>query len=472
MLPRIPLALALLAWNPGAQTSTIDADITRDICIIGGGSSGTYAAIRLKQLGVSVALVEKAPRLGGHVNTFHDPVSDIAFDFGVVIYENTTIVSDYFRSLNVSLAPSSGSTLTSAYANFKTNGRAIANPESLPWNDQIAVGAALAKYAGILSRYSFLSNGYELPKPVPEELLLPWGEFLSSHNLTSLAFTVYQYAQGLGNILAQPTLYVMKDFSLSLVKVLLGDGSAFVSSAKNGNQELYDRALEHLGVDVFLETTATSIYRCNDGVDVELRSSAPSKKTTIHAKKVLVAIEPTLPNIQSLGLDMTDSELELFGQFNNSYYWNAVIKAPSFPPNTSFFNADLAAPFGIPEFPGVYTFNQVSGTTNLVAVYFGSSSYLADDAVKHAMLDELSNIMRANGYGISLYPEFLAFENHSPFKLTVSTEAIRDGFYDELNALQGERNTWWTGAAWQAQDSSEIWDWTEQTLLPRILASL
>ena len=41
--------------------------IEKDVCIIGGGASGTYAAVRLQQLGVDVALVEKQAKLGGMV---------------------------------------------------------------------------------------------------------------------------------------------------------------------------------------------------------------------------------------------------------------------------------------------------------------------------------------------------------------------------------------------------------------------
>lgn len=45
-------------------TSKIEV-LQRDVCIIGGGASGTYAAVRLQQMGKSVALIEKQSRLGG-----------------------------------------------------------------------------------------------------------------------------------------------------------------------------------------------------------------------------------------------------------------------------------------------------------------------------------------------------------------------------------------------------------------------
>ena len=56
----------------GAVRSTLASPTTgtfleRDVCIIGGGSSGTYSAVRLQQMGLSVAVIEQKPRLGGMI---------------------------------------------------------------------------------------------------------------------------------------------------------------------------------------------------------------------------------------------------------------------------------------------------------------------------------------------------------------------------------------------------------------------
>jgi len=51
------LLLATLAFGASSETY--------DVVIIGGGSSGTYAAIHLQQLGKSVAVIERQSRPGG-----------------------------------------------------------------------------------------------------------------------------------------------------------------------------------------------------------------------------------------------------------------------------------------------------------------------------------------------------------------------------------------------------------------------
>jgi len=44
--------------------------IERDVAIIGGGSAGTYSAVRLKDMGKSVVVIEKDVVLGGHTDTY------------------------------------------------------------------------------------------------------------------------------------------------------------------------------------------------------------------------------------------------------------------------------------------------------------------------------------------------------------------------------------------------------------------
>lgn len=59
-------SLLLSALSLSSTTlATYVEDVESDVCIIGGGSSGTYAAVRLQQMGKSVTVVEKQSQLGG-----------------------------------------------------------------------------------------------------------------------------------------------------------------------------------------------------------------------------------------------------------------------------------------------------------------------------------------------------------------------------------------------------------------------
>lgn len=74
-------------------------------------------------------------------------------------------------------------------------------------------------------------------------------------------------------------------------------------------------------------------------------------------------------------------------------------------------------------------------------------------ATEDVQIDILAKIERlALGLGFrntSTTPDFVAFTTHTPFNLMVSNEAIGNGFYQRLYALNGQRNTFlqWRGMA-------------------------
>src|SRR3712207_1158099 len=105
------VAASLSSSGASASSSTADPAgvgvIRRDVCVIGGGSAGTYAAVRLGDLGRSVVVVEKQDRLGGHTETYHDPETGGTVDIGVIVFENNPLVRAHFDRFGVALEPAS-----------------------------------------------------------------------------------------------------------------------------------------------------------------------------------------------------------------------------------------------------------------------------------------------------------------------------------------------------------------------------
>ncbi|KAJ7025906.1 hypothetical protein C8F04DRAFT_126065 [Mycena alexandri] len=469
--------LVSLGFLGHAYTSTLPT-VTTDVVIIGGGSAGIYTAIQLQRQGKSVFVVEKEDVLGGHTNTFHVPGTNTTFDYGVVSFANISVVNEYFADLGVALRLFDvGVGGTTEYAKLNGGDAAATTtvPSSVSWSNATNVGLALQGYLAQSTKYApFLTNGFDLPDPVPEELLLPWGAFARKHSIEAFDYTVFSLAQGAGNMLAQPALYVLKYFALYDVQMLAGIKPGFLTTAAHNNHALYDAALARLqaganGSAVALSSNVTRITRSASSVSVSV--STPGGASTVHAKELVIAIPPTLPNLMSLGLDLTPTERALSAQFNNSYYWDMVIAGTGIPDNLFISAVDFAAPDAIPAQPGLYGVG--SGVDGLALGYFGSAHYMSDAQVKAATVAALGRLARANGWGNGTFaPVFVAFHSHAPFLLTVDVEAVRTGFYRRLNALQGVKRTWWTGAAWQTQDSSLIWNFTEAVVLPRLLESL
>lgn len=138
-------------------------------------------------MGKSVAVIEKQKRLGGHVNTYVDAATNTTFDYGVIIMVNITVVRDYFNFLGIPMGTFQGYVpdQKTLYADFAEE------TDVSPSYNETEVAAAVLGYAGQLQKYPYLASGYHLPDPIPEDLLLPYGEFLDKYNLSALTQTVW-----------------------------------------------------------------------------------------------------------------------------------------------------------------------------------------------------------------------------------------------------------------------------------------
>ena len=322
-LPALPTASPAIfntsAWPPSSI-------ITRDICIIGGGSTGTYSAIRLSDSNNTVVVIEADPRLGGHTNTYTDPATNETVDYGVVSFHNTTIVKDYFARFDIPLATASFALpgQVNEYVDFRTG-------QTVPGNVPANYSAALAAYGAQLAKYPYLETGFDLPYPVPADLLLPFGDFVTKYNLQAAVGFLFQFAQGLGNLLEQPTLYVFKNFGQG---ILQGLRTGFLTPARHDNGELYARALATLGANnVLLQSRVIATDRSGAGAGagvVKVVVQTPQGPKLVLANKLLLTIPPKPDNLA--GFDLSANESALFAQFANSAYYTALIRDPAIPP--------------------------------------------------------------------------------------------------------------------------------------------
>lgn len=440
--------------------------IVKDVVVLGGGASGTFAALEFKDANKSVLVVDKAPRLGGHTITYHDPVSGASLDAGVIIYLNKEIVNTTFGRYNITMATVDETKLpfTDIYVDFSTG-----VPLNFTMTDETFAAAqdAFLIYFGILTtNYSYLSAGFELPDPVPEDLTITFLEFLTKYSLQAMALPVQLYTQGFGDVLSLPTLYVMKYFDVDLI---LSFTTGFLVTAAQDNSLLYEAATAELGIgdSVYLNTTIKSIERSNssDSNYTVITLSTPDGPVTVHAKQVLSSIPPTLSNFQGI-LDLTPDETALFSQFNAKALYTAIVRNSGLDNMTELVNLNPQNTLMYPTLPASYVFQPaVAPGGNLTHVYYGAlGTNMTDDQVKSAILEEFKrvepNLPTVFSNATVQDPEFAFFAAHSPYSLTVSAQAIKDGFYRKLGALQGAQDFWWTGAAFHVHNSASLWEFT------------
>ena len=376
------------------------------------------------------------------------------------MFTNESTVTDYFKKFNVPLVALPASLPAEKYVNFATGKLAT---KFTPPSD-IAVGEAFEKYLGIIEQYPDLQTGFNMTYPVAPDLLLPFGEFVQKYNLSAMMPTVFAVCQGYSSLLDMTTLYMFKYLNLSLLKTFLGGG--YLTTLHHDISQLYLNAGKFLAPDVYLSSHVVAMNRTCDPIRICVQT--PSGYKLILAKKLISSIPPVLSNLG--GYDLSTSETSLFGQFFGSGYYTGVLNNTSLPQTASLANIDAGMPDNIPHLPAAYSF-EPSPATNLTQVYYGSPSIQSSRQVKSEIFATLKRVQKGLNVPTSK-ADFVIFSNHAPFNLRVSTDAIKDKFYEKLFALQGERNTYYTGAAWQTQASNVLWEFSQNWLLPRVVASL
>jgi hypothetical protein len=426
--------------------------IHRDVCVIGGGSAGTYTATRLGDLGRSVVVVEAKDRLGGHTETYHDPVTGGTVDIGVIVFEDDPLVHRHFGRFGIDLVPVGGFGATNRYVDFRT-GRPVDYTPPVP--------AALPTYFELISRYGPIDTVFNLPDPVPQDLVASFADFVDKYDLDSVVPLIFNYGQGLGDFLDLPAAYTVNNFGLGVVRNILS--GSFITTAAHDNSLLYERATTHLGGDVLLESQVIRIDR--SASEVRVFVATPDGPRLIRAKKLVVTVPPLLRSFA--GFDLDAVERSLFGQFISGAYYTGVVRLSGVPEGVSLENVAAETPYNLPPLPGLY---QVSptGIPGLYNVKYGSPAPLPAERVRRNIRADIERVAAAGTYPVK-FEDLEVFASHTPFELHVAPAAIARGFYGKLNGLQGRNRTYYTGAAFHSHNSTRIWNGIEG-LLPSIAA--
>jgi hypothetical protein len=407
----------------------------------------------------SVIVIEHKDGLGGNTQTFTDPVTGAKAEIGVQVWHNVDIVKNFFSRFNVPLTILPVVSTGVEYFDFTTGAQLNGYP-----GNQGNITAALQAYATQLAKYPFLDDGFQLPDPVPTDLLMAFGDFVAKYNLSAMMVVLMDFVAGLGSLTKYPTLYFMKLGGLSILNSI---SNGFLTTARHDNREIYRNAQDTLlAADSLLLNSyvvSTDRHRTSSDGLVTLIVSTPSGHKVVKAKKILFAIPPTIENLRNFDIDY--EEHSVFEQFSATGYYTGLLRNSGIPPNTTVYNRGSNTTYNIPNLPNIYSIS-ASTIPGLQNIYYGSDTILPVDQVMNSIITTTQrifpNVTETAG------PEFAVFSSHSPFMLTVPSNAIEKGFYRNLNKLQGHGHMFYTGAAFQTQDSSLIWQFTE-ILLPLVV---
>ncbi|CAJ2513094.1 Uu.00g012130.m01.CDS01 [Anthostomella pinea] len=459
MVFRVPITVACLAW---AGFSTAIDTITRDVVIIGGGSSGTYAAIKLKDANVSVAVVDKSNRLGGHTVTWDDPVSGAAVDYGVIVLGNSPTTQDYLARLGLTTVTGNVSFTNVSFFDFKSG-------EHNPYYVEHNPSDALERYFDQLENYPFLNLTYDLTADIPADLLIPFGDFMKMYELGDASRAIYQWSQGFGQILEVPALYILKLFSARVVNGLRGAG--FLIPSNRNMSSIYAKATDILGDDVLFRTTVVTAQRSEVDSEGYISLNVQHGGTSvIRANRIIVSIPP-LTDVGYLGtFDLDSAETDVFKRFKYFECWAGVVREPAIPAGLNIDNVspgNMTIPYFFADLPADYLFRASPAPACYVTAYgLPEGQSKTEDEVRGEIEATMQRLRDAGAYNTTTTDpyEIVALANHSPYGLHMEVDDVKPGYYQKMYNLQGHLNTYWTGAAWVSHDSAALWEYTAEVV--------
>lgn len=414
---------------------------------------------------------------GGHVNTWVDPATGRGFDAGVQSYIELPGAIPFFNRFNISTGPNVRVANQPIYVDF-TSGTRLSNytpPSAADRTD------GLKRYLALAEQYLPVMEpgwwSFPEPKDIPADLLLPFRDIIAKFNLTSGVPQIFA-TNGIGihDILSSPSMWVMRSLNVDMMRTLLGITPGFVPLSRK-NQDLYNAILRLLGSDVLPSTMVVDAERSDkDGIVLKVRNSKSGELIRIETKKLLYTIPPTEDSLTPFNPDRQErSTLTKFG-YTRSYV--GVVSHPSLPLNTAIINTPIAAEpsnwlSSIPVAPFNSRFDNYANSSYYRVVATGDESFTKSEAQK--LITDSFNKMVDTGVIAQTHPphelKFHLFAGHGRVSAYASTKNVKEGFIQKLNALQGKKSTWYTGAAWSVHISTSLWVFTD-TLLPKLIASL
>jgi predicted NAD/FAD-binding protein len=462
--------LSLLASAKTVLVSAIQV-IDTDVAIVGGGASGTYAAVRLREdLNTSIIVIEPRDHLGGSVSTYTVPETNTTLEYGVQSYVRNQAAIDFYARFYINTQPFAARRLTTITVDVE-KGTRLTDYVSPTAN---ATTEALKRWLDIVSKYEdMLEPGYwNFPQPqdIPVDLLTPVEDFVKLHKLeAAIPRIVAISGVGYGGIRQLLTFNLMQAFGTTLTRQVLNNELLLPVGS---NSLVYQRALALLGDDVLLSSTVEDVQRTSNGARLLVKQG--NQTYQINAKRILYTA-PT--SLSALGpYDIDKKEKDVFSKWKVDGEWIGVAKIPCIPENFSInYIPSSAAPdnqIAIKDWPHSLRLDSTGPTGfGLFRVVLGANYTISPDDYRALVLKSVQKLEEEGTVTGNCSVELKAMSDHTRPVWKQSAEELKDGFVQKLYALQGYKSTWYTGSVWGAPYSSTLWAYTD-TVLPKLLADM
>lgn len=415
------------------------------------------------------------PVQGGHTAFYNDPVSGNPINVGVQAWMEYKDSFDFPERMNVSTSGSMTFTPnTNEYIDF-TTGVPVDNYVA-PTQDEMF--ASLQRYLDAIEPYEdmILPGFFNFPKPdsIPEDLLMPFRDFVDKYDLEAAVPQIWDStAQGIGDTMDVPTLWVIQASGIPMVKALLGSGAAAVPESGR-LYDLFEAVAKFLGDDVLYSSTVVSADRRNEKGVILRVENEDGDLTCIEAKRLLIAFQPTPENMASFRPDAM--EKKVIDKLDYSTVFAGILQHPSLKISTAYSGRlPSTRPSNFTEFPvatQVGRIDYLGGTEDLFQFTAVGTDEDTIESMQAFIAESINNMVKAGTLSASEGSlAFPSFANHGKMHPRVTASELRSGFIQEQLSLQGHLSTWYTGAAFSAGFSTVLWEYNK-VLLPEMVEGL
>lgn len=194
----------------------------------------------------------------------------------------------------------------------------------------------------------------------------------------------------------------------------------------------------------------------------------------IKARRVLYTAGPSLENLAPFHPD--SEETTTFSTWTKDAELVGIVKAPCLPENYSITYLPSAVvpsnQLSYKDWPYSLRLDSAGPSgSGLFRVIIGANYTLTVDDFKDLTTKSIAKLQDAGTIAGKCATEFKAVSDHTRPLWKQSAAQLQAGFVQDLYALQGYRNMWYTGYAWAEPYSSTIWAFTD-SVLKRMLEDL
>lgn len=384
------------------------------IAIIGAGAAGLTAADTLKRKGyTNVTVLEKSERAGGKCSSLEYNNQWYELGAGVLSYANRTAL----RLATEYNVPTQRAQFGQSILLDALSGKELGK-KSLQENIRL-IRQALITYRGLCKRYTYTAQPGL--KNIEPELCVPFSEFAKEHHIGELARELSLFFTGFGydyfdNISAA---YVLKYYSWEILKGFL---SRKMYTFPGGIQHLWTAVTR--GQNVVYNTNIEKIER----TESEVRITTPAG---VHTYDALIVTSPLDEFVHYA--DARAEEKELFSKIIYCDYRTYACIIKNFPKKSGYI-------------PGNYSDERAGHPVFWYHRHADSPLYMFYILGDWKMSDKdvLTNINAvAESFGGSV--ESLHTVSRWKYFPHVGPEEMKNGYFDALEALQGNQHTYYAG---------------------------